>query len=59
MRETKMENGKIQLLDCTLRDGGQGLEAAYRTEVSKHSKKYISQLSNIEHTLMIQNTKAR
>ena len=35
MRETKMENGKIQLLDCTLRDGGQGLEAAYRTEGSK------------------------
>ena len=25
----------IQLLDCTLRDGGQGLEAAYRTEISK------------------------
>ena len=35
MMETKMENGKIQLLDCTLRDGGQGLEAAYRTEGSK------------------------
>lgn len=26
---------KIQLLDCTLRDGGQGLEAAYRAEISK------------------------
>ena len=25
----------IQLLDCTLRDGGQGLEATYRTGVSK------------------------
>ncbi len=25
----------IKLLDCTLRDGGQGLEAAYRTEISK------------------------
>ena len=25
----------IQLLDCTLRDGGQGIEAAYRTDISK------------------------
>lgn len=30
-----MESGHVQLLDCTLRDGGQGLEAAYRTEISK------------------------
>lgn len=30
-----MRKGQIQLLDCTLRDGGQGLEAAYRTEESK------------------------
>lgn len=30
-----MNDKRIQLLDCTLRDGGQGLEAAYRTEVSK------------------------
>lgn len=30
-----MDKGQIQLLDCTLRDGGQGLEASYRTEESK------------------------
>lgn len=30
-----MEEKKIQLLDCTLRDGGQGLEAAYQNGVSK------------------------
>lgn len=30
-----MSMGQIQLLDCTLRDGGQGLEAAYRNEISK------------------------
>lgn len=30
-----MSNEHIKLLDCTLRDGGQGLEAAYRTKISK------------------------
>lgn len=30
-----MYNGNVQLLDCTLRDGGQGLEAAYKADVSK------------------------
>ena len=30
-----MDKGQIQLLDCTLRDGGQGLEASYRNEESK------------------------
>lgn len=30
-----MGSGTIQLLDCTLRDGGQGLEAAYRAENSR------------------------
>lgn len=31
-----MKNGEIQLLDCTLRDGGQGLEAAYSIEGTKN-----------------------
>ncbi len=30
-----MDSGQIQLLDCTLRDGGQGLEAAFRAGISK------------------------
>lgn len=30
-----MKKDLIKLLDCTLRDGGQGLEAAYRTGISK------------------------
>ncbi len=29
-----MKGNNIQLLDCTLRDGGQGLEASYRTGIS-------------------------
>lgn len=29
-----MNNGYIQLLDCTLRDGGQGLEASFITAIS-------------------------
>lgn len=29
-----MKTGQIQLLDCTLRDGGQGLEAAYKAGIS-------------------------
>ena len=30
-----VKDGHIQLLDCTLRDGGQGLEATYRTDISR------------------------
>ena len=30
-----MNGENIKLLDCTLRDGGQGLEATYRTDIAK------------------------
>ena len=30
-----MQNDRIKLLDCTLRDGGQGLEAAVKEGVSE------------------------
>ncbi|MBQ6360941.1 MAG: hypothetical protein IJJ25_07350 [Lachnospiraceae bacterium] len=40
-----MNNLKIQLLDCTLRDGGQGLEASYRAGISevRFTKEIISE----------------
>lgn len=31
----KLKDSKIQLLDCTLRDGGQGLETAYSIGISE------------------------